>query len=103
MLNVGRRPKRFFACFEHCETQNYVYVDRSVDCGRRPRSTVRLQRTPARRIFVSPGLEHGPRRSAPQNGGGPSPTWRSSIHAPRAWPMAYDAPCGGSGRYARPA
>ena len=54
-------------------------------------------------LAADTGLGHGPRRSAPQNGGGPSPTWRSSIHAPRAWPMAYDAPCGGSGRYARPA
>eukprot|EP00966_Prymnesium_polylepis_P164030 3792936-Prymnesium_polylepis.1 len=27
---------------------------------------------------------------------------KRAVHA-HTWPMAYDAPCGGSGRYARPA
>eukprot|EP00966_Prymnesium_polylepis_P128995 2983107-Prymnesium_polylepis.1 len=29
-------------------------------------------------------------------------TWSTNIQTVR-WPMAYDAPCGGNGRYARPA
>eukprot|EP00966_Prymnesium_polylepis_P199513 4623819-Prymnesium_polylepis.1 len=36
-----------------------------------------------------------------RRGGGA--TWTGTWPSSMVWPMAYDAPCGGSGRYARPA
>eukprot|EP00966_Prymnesium_polylepis_P128163 2964237-Prymnesium_polylepis.1 len=38
-----------------------------------------------------------------KTGGRTKPHLRGPLTYVVTWPMAYDAPCGGSGRYARPA